>query len=91
MAKNCALGFSLGFGIGIGLALLYAPQSGEGTQKMLARKARKSKEYVKGQASILRDQALELLEQGKQEVARQREGLERALDAGKKTYVKSVG
>ena len=91
MAKNCALGFSAGFGIGIGLALLFAPQSGDDTKKLLARKTRKAKEYVASQASTLREQAADLLEQGKQEMSRHREGFEQALDAGKKIYKESLG
>jgi len=85
------VGFSVGFGLGLGLAILLAPAAGEDTQKLLARKVRKGKEYVQGQASDLRDQAAEIIEQGKQEVTRQRQGFEQAFDAGRKAYEKAIG
>jgi len=91
MNKNCVLGFSVGLGVGVGLALLLAPRSGEETQALIAKRARKGKEYVKGQVTELCDSASGLLEKGKKEVARHRQNIEQVLDAGKRAYKESLG
>ncbi|HEY4361309.1 MAG TPA: YtxH domain-containing protein [Bryobacteraceae bacterium] len=96
--KNNFLGFAAGLGFGAGLALLYAPRSGVRTRVLLARKARKSANYVKRQANTLRDSAAslrdtaaELLQKGQQEALNHKEGLARAVEIGKRTYFESVG
>ena len=78
MNKNYLIGFSLGIGVGAALGILLTPQSGVKTQRMIARKLRKSTDYFQDQASGLRDSATDLLEKGKEQIARQRQGLERA-------------
>ena len=78
MNKDCLIGFSLGLGIGAGLGLLLAPRSGEKTQKLIARRLRKSTDYFQDQASGLRDSAADLLEKGKEQVARHRQEFEHA-------------
>jgi gas vesicle protein len=78
MNKDCLIGFSLGIGVGAALGILLAPQSGEKTQKMIARKLRKSTDYFQDQASGLRDSAADLVEKGKEQVARQRQAFEHA-------------
>ena len=70
--------FPLGFGIGTGSGLLLAPLWRK-TQKLIARKIRKSTDYFQDQASGLRDSAADLLEKGKEQVARHRQGLEQRL------------
>ena len=78
MNKDCLIGFSLGLGVGVGLGLLFAPRSGAKTQKLIASKIRKSTDYFQDQASGLRTSAVDLFEKGKEQVARQRQGLEHA-------------
>jgi len=78
MAKDCLIGFSLGIGIGAALGILLAPRSGEKTQKMIGRKIRKSTDYFQDQASGLRDSAADLVEKGKEQVARHRQAFEHA-------------
>ena len=78
MNKNCLIGLSLGIGVGAGLGLLLAPRSGEKTQKLIARKLRKNTDYFQDRASGLCDSAAELVEKGKEQVARHRQGFERA-------------
>jgi gas vesicle protein len=78
MKKDYLIGLSLGLGVGAALGLVLAPRSGEKTQKLIARKLRKSTDYFQDQASGLRDSATDLLEKGKEQIARQRQGLERA-------------
>jgi len=78
MNKDCLIGFSMGLGVGAALGILLAPRSGEKTQRMIARKIRKSTDYFQDQASGLRDSAAELVEKGKEEVARHRQAFEHA-------------
>jgi gas vesicle protein len=65
MNKNYLIGFSLGIGVGAALGILLTPQSGVKTQRMIARKLRKSTDYFQDQASGLRDSAADLVEKGK--------------------------
>jgi gas vesicle protein len=78
MNKDCLIGFALGMGVGAALGILLAPRAGAKTQKMIARKFRKSTDYFQDQASGLRDSAADLVEKGKEEVARHRQAFEHA-------------
>jgi len=78
MNKDCLIGFSIGIGVGAALGILLAPRSGEKTQKMIARKLRKGTDYFQDQASGLRDSAADLVEKGKEQMARQRQAFEHA-------------
>jgi gas vesicle protein len=84
------LGFSIGLGVGAGVALLLAPNSGARTQALIRRKIRKGQKYFQDQTAGLRDSAAGLFEQGKEQVARHRVGLDQALDAGARAYKKSI-
>jgi gas vesicle protein len=84
-------GFLTGLGLGVACAFLFAPYSGAETKALLSRKARKAGRYVEGQIREVRNSAEELLELGKDEVARQKEGLKDAFEAGSKAYKKAVG
>jgi len=78
MNKNYLIGFSLGIGVGAALGILLTPQSGVKTQRMIARKLRKSTDYFQDQASGLRDSAVDLVEKGKEQVAHHRQAFEHA-------------
>ena len=88
--KNCTLGFMIGLGCGVGITLLVAPKSGDETRSLIASKAREGTDHLKHHAAGLRDSAVELLEKGRQDVARHKEGLRHAVEAGKKAYRESV-
>ncbi len=75
--------FLAGFGIGAAVALLFAPQSGEETRKLIADKAEEGKEYIAGKGRELRRQADELIDHGKQLVSKQKDRLADVLEAGK--------
>jgi gas vesicle protein len=62
--------FLAGMGIGAVVALLYAPQSGKETRRMISRGAERSKDYLEDQATRLRDRGKELYEKGR-DVARE--------------------
>lgn len=81
------LGFFLaGLGIGAVLALLFAPQSGKETRDLIAQKANEGKEYVANRSRELREQADELVEKGKDRLAREKERVSAAYEAGRQAY-----
>jgi len=88
--KNCTLSFMMGLGWGVGIALLLAPKSGNQTRSLIAGKAREGTDHLKHQAAGLRDSATELLEKGRQDVVRHKEGLQHAVEASKKAYRESA-
>ena len=69
------IAFAAGALIGAGIALLYAPQSGEETRRLIAEKAEE-----------LKQQAMERYEQGKGTLRDKKEQLTAALEAGKEGY-----
>jgi len=88
--KNYTLLFMAGLGCGVGITLLLAPKSGDETRSLIASKAGEGTDHLKNQAAGFRDSATELLKKGRQHVARHKEGLEHAVEAGKKAYHESV-
>ncbi len=90
MNKNSAFGLMIGFGLGMGIAVLFAPKSGDKTRSLIARRTRKGTEYLKRQATVLRDSATDLIDKGQEEVTRHAEGLRRAVETGRRAYVRSV-
>jgi len=75
--------FLAGFGIGTAVALLFAPQSGEQTRKQIAEKAQKSKDYVAAKGREIREQAEDLVGQGRELINKQKDRLADALEAGR--------
>jgi gas vesicle protein len=88
--KDNTLGFIVGFGCGVGIALLLAPKSGGETRSVIANKARKATDRLKHQVAGLRDSATELLEKDRNEVEHHKEGLQHAVDAGKRAHHESL-
>ncbi len=82
--------FVLGLGIGVGIGILFAPQSGEETRRYLRTKAGEGKDYLKDKSESLYESAGELVEKGKGVVARQKDQLAAALEAGKQAYRDAV-
>jgi gas vesicle protein len=80
MNKNNVFGVMIGFGLGVGVAVLFAPKSGDKTRLLIARRA-----------TELRDSATDLIDRGQEEVTRHAQGLRRAVEIGKRAYVRSVG
>ncbi len=70
--------FMAGIVVGAGVALLYAPQSGKETRKLLAKKADELKEEAEG---IVDD----VLEKGKKALKEKKEQFDAAIEAGKET------
>ena len=82
--------FFLGLGIGIAVGILFAPKSGEETRRYLKDRADDGREYVKRKGEEAREAAGQYVERGKTMVARQKDQLSAAVEAGKQAYRESV-
>ena len=78
--------FFLGLGLGVAVGVLFAPQSGEETRRLLKDKAEEGADYVRRRSGELRESATETLERGKQTLHRKKESLVAAVDAGRQAY-----
>jgi gas vesicle protein len=89
--------FLLGLGIGVAAGILWAPRSGEETRQLLAdragdgadylrTRAQDGSEFVKGRTEDLKQSANDIYEKGRTTVARHKENLSAAVDAGKQAY-----
>jgi len=78
--------FLAGLGIGAVLGILFAPRAGEETREYLTNKADEGREYVRRKSRELREQADDYIVKGKETVARQKENIQAAVDAGKQAY-----
>jgi gas vesicle protein len=74
------MAFVLGAIAGAAAALLWAPQTGEETRRLLADKAREG-----------REKAAEAAQKSREFVDRQRDTLQTALDRGKEAYQRARG
>jgi len=94
--------FLLGLGIGVAAGILWAPRSGEETRALLADKAgegadylknraQDGTEYVKQRTGEVRQSAAEMYDKGRTHVARHRETLNAAVEAGKQAYRDAIG
>ncbi len=93
--------FLLGLGLGVGVGLLWAPRTGEETRQLIADKAGEGadylksragegKEYIRQRTEDLKGSASDLYEKGKSTVARQKDTLSSAVEAGKQAYRDAV-
>jgi len=78
--------FFLGLGLGVAAGLLFAPKSGPETRDLIRSKADEGKEYLRRRSNEVRDQAVDAFERSKSNVARQRDNLVAAVEAGKQAY-----
>lgn len=83
--------FLAGMGIGAILALLFAPKSGKETREYIVQKAGEGREFVTTKGRELRKQAEETVDKAKEVVAKQKEQLSAALEAGKQAYQEEKG
>lgn len=93
--------FLLGLGIGVAAGILWAPRAGEEMRQILADKAgegadylkartQEGTDYVRQRAEDLKGTAADLYEKGRSTVARQKETLSAAVEAGKQAYRDAV-
>lgn len=78
--------FLVGLGIGAAIGILFAPSSGEETREFLSNKADEGREYAQKKARELRERAEDLIERSKEIMARQKDAISTAVDAGKETF-----
>jgi len=90
MNRDGLANFFLGIGVGVGVGLLFAPKSGDETRDILLNKADEGKEYLKKQASGLRDTANDMVDKGREVINRQKDTLNDAIEAGKQAYREKV-
>ena len=94
MDKNGLSGFLLGLGVGVGIGMLFAPQSGEETRKIIKDKAGEGTDYVKQRGTEIKQTATEWVEKGKEAMGRQKEtisdAVSDAVQAGKQAYRDAV-
>ena len=78
--------FFLGLGLGVAVGVLFAPKSGAETRQFLRNKAEEGGDYVRDQATNLKDSAADAYERGRQSVLKHKENLASAVEAGKQAY-----
>lgn len=80
------IAFATGALIGAGIALLYAPQSGEVTRKILADKAEELSRQACDKAAELKRHARESFEHSKEKYREKKDQFAAAVEAGKEGY-----
>ena len=83
--------FFLGLGLGVAVGLLFAPKSGPETRDLLLSKANEGREYLRRRTEDLRDSAGDLVDKGRSVLAKQKDQLSSAVEAGKQAYREAVG
>ncbi len=83
--------FLAGMGLGAIVALLFAPRSGRETRDYLTQKAEESRGYVTTKGREIRGQAEAAVDRARDVVAKQKEQLSAALEAGKQAYQEEKG
>jgi gas vesicle protein len=78
-------------GLGAIVALLFAPRSGRETRDYLTQKAEESRGYVTTKGREIRGQAEAAVDRARDVVAKQKEQLSAALEAGKQAYQEEKG
>ncbi len=87
-AGSVALAFLMGSAVGAGLALLVAPKSGPETRELIKGQASVAKDEALKVADEVKEKATELLEKSKEVVESKKAVLESALEAGKEAMEK---
>ena len=82
--------FFLGLGLGVAVGLLFAPKTGTETRELIRSKANEGTDYLKRRTADLKDQASDAIERSRSAVARQRDNLSAAVEAGKQAYREAV-
>ena len=82
--------FLVGFSMAATAGLLFAPHSGKKTRSRITEAATDGAAYVKECSETVRDAALGVVERGKDEIARQKEGISEVIKRGAQAYKRVV-
>lgn len=85
-AGEKALYFILGAAMGAVTALLFAPQSGEETRRMIASRAREGADLLSAKTREVSEKTTGYIDRGKEVLQQQRDQLAAAFEAGKQAY-----
>jgi gas vesicle protein len=88
--KGHICGFLLGLSVGGSVALLFAPRPGKKTRTQIAQAATDGVTYVKECGEAVRDATGELVERGREEIARQKDGVANGIKRGVEAYQETV-
>jgi gas vesicle protein len=83
---NTLVWFLAGLGLGALAGVLYAPRSGSETREALLARAEEGREYVRGRAREVKDQASQWADKGRDVVSTQKEQFRAAYEAGRQAY-----
>jgi gas vesicle protein len=86
MDKNGLSSFLLGLGVGIGIGILFAPKSGQETRELLKSKAGEGTDFLKQRGENVKQSATEWVERGKEALARRKDTIADAVEAGRQAY-----
>ena len=85
--SNSSIGWFLaGLGLGALVGILYAPKSGRETREQIVNSAREGTDYLADRSKDAREQVTQWVDRGKDVVARQREQISSAIDAGRQAF-----
>ena len=91
MEDDSKLGyFFLGLGVGVAVGLLFAPNSGDETRKLIRERAADSGDYLKRQTTDIKNSAADILDKSKDKLSKHRESIVSAVEAGKQAYREAV-
>ena len=89
--NNSSIGWFLaGLGLGAVVGILYAPKSGRETREQLRESAEEGRDYIVARGREAREQVRDYVDRGKDVIAKQRDQINSAIEAGRSAYREEV-
>lgn len=82
--------FLIGIGMGAAVAMLFTPSSGNKARAHITKAAGDGADYCADHFKDVRDAVLGAVERGKDQIARQKEGVTQAIKRGSEAYRRAV-
>jgi gas vesicle protein len=82
--------FFIGLGVGVAVGLICAPVSGSEARDLIRTRAGEGGDYIRKRGEDLKGTANEAVQKGRDVLARQKDKLNAAVDAGKQAYTEAV-